>query len=76
MNFTEKKAVCTEPVTQVLVMDARGFYLLDCMNAYVQETMRQVVFSTGIAGWLAGWLAVTLSIAYSVMSYNIYCYQD
>jgi len=49
MNFTEKKAVCTEPVTQVLVMDALVFYMLGCMNAYVQKTMRQVVFTTGTA---------------------------
>jgi hypothetical protein len=48
--YNNKKAVCTEPVTQVLVMDALVFCMLGRMNAYVQKTTRQVVFTTGIAG--------------------------
>jgi hypothetical protein len=46
----KQKAVCTEPLTQVLVMGALVFYVLGCMNAYVQETIKQVVLTTGIAG--------------------------
>ena len=50
MNCTEKKeAVSTEHLTQVLVMEALVFYLLGCMNDYVQKTMTKVVFTTGIA---------------------------
>ena len=69
MNFTEIKAVCTELVTQVLVMDALVFCLLGCMNACVQKTMSQVVFTTGIAG------CHTIDCVFSPDLY-IYCYQD
>jgi hypothetical protein len=48
--YRKKKAVSTEHLTQVLVMEALVFYLLGCMNDYVQKTMTKVVFTTGIAG--------------------------
>jgi len=69
MNNIEKKAVYMEPLTQVFVMDALVFYVLGCMNAYVQKTMRQVMFITGIAG------CHNIDCVL-VISYNIYCYQD
>jgi hypothetical protein len=69
MNFTEKKTACAGPMTQLLVKDALVLYMLGCMNAYVQKTMRQVVFTTGIAG------CHTIDCVFSPELY-IYCYQD
>jgi hypothetical protein len=67
--YRKKKTVCTEPVTQVLVMDALIFYTLGCVNAYAQKTMKQVVLTTEIAG------CHTIDYIFSPELY-IYCYQD